>query len=81
MTDRQQVSATIAGLLGVEAASIDPDAPLFALVNSSFRIVELVIELQEEYGIRFGQDDMNRVTTVGDLLDLVVARRADARGG
>lgn len=79
MTNQQHVSATIAEILGIDAATIDPGAPLFSLVNSSFRIVELVIELQEEYGVRFGQDDMNRVATVGDLLDLVVERHAGKR--
>ncbi len=81
MTDQHEVKATIAALLGIDADSIDPEAPLFSLVNSSFRIVELVIELQEEFGVRFGQEDMNRVATVGDLLALVVARQADARSG
>lgn len=81
MTDQHEVKATIAALLGIDVDSIDPEAPLFSLVNSSFRIVELVIELQEEFGVRFGQEDMNRVATVGDLLALVVARQADARGG
>lgn len=81
MTDQHEVSATIAALLGIDAGSIDPQAPLFSLVNSSFRIVELVIELQEEFGVRFGQEDMNRVATVGDLLELVVARQAGDRGG
>lgn len=80
MNDRTPVIAKIAELLGIESASIDVHAPLFSLVNSSFRVVELVIELQEEFDVSFGQEDMNGVANIGDLVDLVVTRR-DSRGG
>lgn len=80
MNDRAPVLEKIAELLDVDAASIDTDAPLFSLAISSFRIVELVIELQEEFGVSFGQEDMNRVATVGDLADLVVDCRCDRAG-
>lgn len=80
MNDRAPVLEKIAELLDVDAASIDTDAALFSLATSSFRIVELVIELQEEFGVSFGQEDMNRVVTMGDLADLVVARRRDRAG-
>jgi acyl carrier protein len=75
MSDRSRVIRRIAELLGVEPGSIAVDAPLFSLVNSSFRLVELVIELQEEYDVRFHQEDMNRVATVGELIDLVITRQ------
>lgn len=81
MTDSTQVTRKIADLVGMEPADIDGDAPLFSLVASSFRIVELVIELQEEYGVRFHQADMNRVSTVGDLVELVVERQQTAASG
>ena len=81
MIDSMQVTRKIADLVGTDPADIDRDAPLFSLVNSSFRIVELVIELQEEFGVRFHQADMNRVSSVGDLIDLVVERQRTAASG
>jgi acyl carrier protein len=80
MTTRDDVRDKVAALLALDAGSIDESAPLFALADSSFRIVELVIELQEEFGVLFGQADMNQVATVGDLFDLVVARKRTDHG-
>ena len=81
MTIRNDVRHRIIELLGIDEADIDDKNPLFSLVNSSFRIVELVIELQEDFGIHFYQDDMNEVSTVGDLLDLVERRVVEKSSG
>jgi acyl carrier protein len=81
MSDTTVVIGKIAELLDVDPASIDVAAPLFSLTSSSFRIVELVIELQEEFGVSFGQEDMNGVDTVGDLVGLVTARRHERVSG
>ena len=81
MTDSTQVTNKIAELTGIDAGKVEHSAPLFSLVNSTFRIVELVIELQEEFDIRFHQADMNRVSTVGDLVELVVERQRERDGG
>jgi acyl carrier protein len=75
MNDRTMVIGKIAELLEIEPASIDVNAPLFSLTSSSFRVVELVIELQEEFGVSFGQEDMNGVETVGDFVGLIVSPR------
>lgn len=81
MTTRNEVRNRIIELLGIDEAGIDDSNPLFSLVSSSFRVVELVIELQEDFDIRFYQDDMNEVSTVGDLLDLVVRRVHEKASG
>ena len=78
MTDSDRIIAALAELLGIDSGSIDRGAPLFSLVCSSFRIVELVIELQEQFDVRFRQEDMNQVATIGDLVDLVIARRRNS---
>ena len=57
-----------------EWESIASKRVLTDLVNSSFLLVEMVIELQEEFDIRFQQADMNEVSTVGQLLDLADSR-------
>lgn len=80
MTDSDRIIAAIAELLAIDSGSINREAPLFSLVLSSFRIVELVIELQEQFDVRFHQEDMNQIATIGDLVDLVIARRRDCTG-
>lgn len=79
MKIREQVRKKIAEVLGTVPAKIDDDDVLTDLVTSSFVLVETVIELQEEFGVRFQQADLAHVVTVGELLDLVVDRMAKVR--
>lgn len=79
MKIREQVRKKIAEVLGTVPAKIDDDDVLTDLVTSSFVLVETVIELQEEFGVRFQQADLTHVVTVGELLDLVVDRMAKVR--
>jgi len=72
------VRAKIAEVLGHPAEKITDDAVLTDLVNSSFLLVEMVIELQEEFDIRFQQADMNEVSTVSQLLDLADSRMSSS---
>ena len=74
MSNKDRVRAKISEVLGHEEGKVADDAVLTDLVNSSFLLVEMVIELQEEFDIRFQQADMNEVSTVGQLLDLADSR-------
>ena len=69
-----KIREKMAEVLGHESSAIEDDAELASLVNSSFVLVELVIELQEEFDVRFNQADMNEVTTVHDLIKLIENR-------
>lgn len=79
MKIREQVRRKIAEVLGTVPGKIADDDVLTDLVTSSFVLVETVIELQEEFGVRFQQADLADVVTVGELLDLVVGRMAKVR--
>lgn len=74
MSNRERVREKMAEVLGHETAVVVDDAILTDLVNSSFLLVEMVIELQEEFDVRFQQADMDEVKTVGTLLELVDSR-------
>ncbi len=76
MDIRENVRARMAEVLGSTPDRISDDSVLTDLVNSSFLLVEMVIELQEEFDIRFQQADLAEVSTVGQLLDLVESRIA-----
>ena len=78
MSNTENVRAKIAEILGHSNDVVVDDAVLTDLVNNSFLLVELVIELQEEFDVRFQQSDMNEVSTIGDLLELVEGRMAIA---
>jgi len=44
------------------------------LVSDSFRLVEMAIELQEDYDVIIGQADMADLRTVDQLAELVRSR-------
>ena len=74
MDIRETVKARMAEVLGSTPDRIRDDSALTDLVNSSFLLVEMVIELQEEFDVRFQQSDLAEVVNVGELLDLVESR-------
>jgi acyl carrier protein len=43
-------------------------------VSDSYRLVEMAIELQDDYDVVFTQADLSRVTTVAELTELVRSR-------
>ena len=74
MIDAARVKEEIAATLRKPVAKLDDQVALTDLVQESFALVEMVIELQETFSVRFGQEDLNAVKTVGDLVALVRSR-------
>ncbi len=81
MSIKERVRGKIAEIVGHTPQIVVDDAVLTDLVNSSFLLVEMVIELQAEFDVRFQQADMNEVATVGQLLDLVDSRMGESSPG
>jgi len=61
--------------LGVEATQVTREAK-FAddLDADSLDVVELVMELEEEFGIEVPEEDLNDVTTVGQAFDIIMSK-------
>lgn len=74
MSDRERVRHKMAEVLGQASQKVADDVVLTDLVTNSFLLVEMVIELQEEFDVRFQQADLKEIKNVGHLLDLVVSR-------
>ena len=74
MNNKERVRVQMAHLLNQPVESFRDEVELKSVVHSSFALVEVIIELQDEFGVRFGQADMQGVTTVGDLIDLFAMR-------
>jgi acyl carrier protein len=71
------VEKTIAGALpqfGVEPSAIDLDATFEDLNVDSLDLAELSQIIEDEYGVRLKGDDVRKIKTVGDAVDLVVNR-------
>jgi acyl carrier protein len=69
-----EVNNAIAEVLRVPPERVGDDVRLSDLVTDSFVLVELVVELQELFGVHFFQEDLRSVQTVGDVAGLVAAR-------
>jgi acyl carrier protein len=67
----EAVAARLGALLSVPAASLTPRTSLVDLTADSFELVEIVIDVQEEFGVSFTQADLRPVLTLGDLVALM----------
>jgi acyl carrier protein len=66
-----EIVGRIADVLGVPESRVRPEVPLTDLVAESYSLVEMAIELQDDYDVIFTQADLSGVSTVGDLAELV----------
>ena len=68
MATRQDVRVKMAEFLRHPLHKVTDQAVLTDLVTDSMILVNMVIELQEDLGVRLVQDDLKDVKTVGQLL-------------
>ena len=62
--------------LGPEREDITRDATFESLDIDSLDLVELAQVVEDEFGVEIKGEDAQQLTTVGDAIDLVVARAA-----
>jgi acyl carrier protein len=60
--------------LGPEREEITRDATLESLDIDSLDLVEVAQVIEEEFGVKIGTDDAERLRTVGNAIDLVYER-------
>jgi acyl carrier protein len=65
------VAERISTVLALPAERLTPDTPLRDLALDSFRMVEMVVDLQEEFQSIFTQDQLQQVHTLGDIFRLL----------
>jgi acyl carrier protein len=68
------IKARISATLQIPVAKLRDDAKVKDIVTESFAVVEMVIDLQEEFGIRLGQADLASIETIGALTSLIAER-------
>lgn len=72
---------TLARMLQLDVAKVQPDVLLKDLVTESFILIELVISLQEELDIVLLHEEFESVRTVQDLLTLLESKLQAPAGG
>lgn len=72
MDKLEEIKTKFAKTIGVE--KLDTDAKLKDLGLDSLDVVELLLELEDSYGIHFDDTDMGEVVTVRDFFAAVEKR-------
>jgi len=65
------VAARLGARLAVSAARLTPRTYLADIAADSLDLVEVVTDLQDEFGITLNQADLRAVLTLGDLVALM----------
>jgi acyl carrier protein len=67
----EAVAERIAALMNVPAGLLTPETELRSVATESLLMVELVIDLQEEFDVVFTQADLRWARTLADLVGLL----------
>lgn len=65
------VASRIASVLHVQASTLTPQTTIKDLAADSFMLVEMVIDLQEEFDAVFTQASLRKVANLGELVCLL----------
>lgn len=72
MNTFEKISSLISEQLGVEKDKITPESEIVKdLGADSLDVVEMLMGLEEEYGITISEDDAANLRTVGDIAKLI----------
>jgi acyl carrier protein len=68
----ERLQSIVAEQLGVEPDQVVRDAEFIADLNAdSLDMVELVMSLEEEFGVEISDEDVEGIRTVGDAVDYI----------
>jgi acyl carrier protein len=75
MLNAQNLKNRIAEVLAVKSEQVQDAALLQELVVDSFILIDMVIDLQNTFGVRLNQEDLVEVKTVGDLVAVILGKK------
>ena len=68
----ERVQAIVAEQLGVEPEKVVPDAEFVADLNAdSLDLVELIMSLEEEFGIEISDEEAEKIVKVSDAMEFI----------
>jgi acyl carrier protein len=70
LASEEQLKKLIAEQLSVDESEVTPDASFIEDLNAdSLDLVELIMTLEEEYGVKISDEDAEKIKTVRDAMD------------
>ncbi len=69
MANMEEIKKFICEKLNTE--TLDTEALITSYGIDSLEVVELVMDLEESFGVRLENDDFKKIKTVGDLLKII----------
>lgn len=68
----EKLRAALAAQLGIAEEEIKPESRLVEdLMADSLDIVELIMDLEAEYGVQIPDDELPNIRTVGDIVQYI----------
>lgn len=75
VTAEERLKKIIADQLSVDEADVTPDAHFVEDLNAdSLDLVELVMAIEEEFGVKIPDEDVDKIQTVQDAIDYLRER-------
>lgn len=72
----ERVKSALSEQLGVDESEITDDASFQDDLDAdSLDLVELIMELEDQFGVKIPDEDAQKLTTVGQAVDYVIAHQ------
>jgi len=79
MADKQEtlkkISALVVEKLNIDPEAIRPDVTLQDLGADSLDMVEIIMKVEEEFGIEINDEDAEKLHTMQEVVDYIHAKR------